>query len=112
MLDIIIRVLAVLLVLGAGLHGWGSLIAFKPRTPERAWSLGSASFAIFLGVFAWVVVTESSTPLNWLLAAGCLAWFLTVGAFGRAIGNLVDPRVLYHLVVAAGLGIAAAAHAW
>ena len=111
MLDMIIRLLAVLLVIGAGLHGWGSLMAFKTRTPERAWSLGSAAFATFLGAFAWLLPTAPSVAMSWLLAGGCLAWVLTVGAFGRAIRNLPDPRVLYHLVVAGALIVAVAIRA-
>jgi hypothetical protein len=109
MIEIVVRIFAVLLLVGAGLHAWGSLSAFEPRTSARAWSLGSASFAGFLAVLAWLLAGRGDQPLNWLLAGGCVAWVLTVGAFGRAIGNLADPRVVYHLAVAAGLAVAALA---
>ena len=104
MFELFIRILAVLLLVGAGLHAWGSTIAFKPRTPERAWSLGSAAFATFLAALAWLLAGRHDHVLNWLLAGGCAAWVLTVGAFGLAIGKMTDPRVLYHLIVAAALG--------
>jgi len=98
--------LSVLLLVGAGLHAWGSTLAFKPRTPERAWSLGSAGFATLLAALGLLLAGRHDALLAVITAAGCLAWVLTVGAFGRAIGNVADPRVVYHLVVGAALGVA------
>ena len=112
MSELIIRGLAVLLLVGAGLHAWGSTIAFKPRTSERAWSLGSAAFATFLAALAWQLAGRDDPALHWLVAGGCVAWALTVGAFGRAIGKMTDPRVIYHLVVAGALAAAMLMPAW
>ncbi len=105
-MDMVIRVLAVLLLVGALLHAWGSLAAFETKTPGRAWSLGAAGFAILLSALGWIVGGREDSVLSWLVALGCVGWVMTVGAFGRAISNLADPRVLYHLVVGSALGIA------
>lgn len=112
MSELIIRILAVLLLVGAGLHAWGSTIAFRPRTPERAWSLGSAAFATFLAALAWLIAGRDDQVLDWLLAGGCVAWVLTVGTFGLAIGKITDPRVIYHLAVASALVAASVVRAW
>lgn len=105
MLEISIRTLSVLLLIGAGLHAWGSFVSFRPKTPERVWSLGAAGFAALLAALGWLLAGRNDPELSWIVAAGCLGWLVTVGAFGRAIGNIADPRVLYHLVVGMGLAI-------
>lgn len=105
MIDLAIRVLAVLLLIGALLHAWGSLLAFPPNTPERAWSLGAGGLAILVSALGWIVASREDAVLAYSVAGGCIAWMATVGAFGRAIGNLADPRVLYHLVVASALAV-------
>ncbi|WP_224701957.1 hypothetical protein [Devosia aquimaris] len=105
-MEIVVRILSGLLLVGALLHAWGCLVAFKARTPERAWSLGSAGFAAMLSVLAWLLAGRDDPALAWVVAGGCALWLLTVSAFGRAIGNLADPRVLYHLVVTVALGVA------
>jgi hypothetical protein len=111
MIVITLRILAAVLLIGALLHAWGSLSAFGPRTAGRAWSLGSAGFAAFLAAQAWLVADKGDASLFVLLAIGCAAWFAVVFAFGRAISNIGDPRVLYHLMAATALAAAAIAGA-
>lgn len=106
MLELVTRGLAALLLVGAGLHAWGSLLAFPARSPSRVWALGSAGFATLLAVLGWLVAGRDDPTLALVVAIGCLGWVVTVAAFGRAIGTLTDPRVIYHLVVGAGLGVA------
>lgn len=98
--------LSVILMIGGLLHAYGSFLAFDAGSPALVWSLGSAGFAIFLGVLAFYA-NGSGAPkgLITIVAAGLAAWFLIVLAFGFAIHNPADPRVLYHLVVSAALAV-------
>jgi hypothetical protein len=105
MIELITRAVAVLLLVGALLHAWGSLVAFKPKTPERAWSLGAAGLAVLLSVLGWVVAAREDAILAFIVAGGCVFWAGTVVAFGRAIGNVADPRVLYHLAAGTALAV-------
>lgn len=96
--------LAIALAVGGLLHGYGSFLAFPTGSPELVWSLGSAAFAIFLAVLAFHAEGAGAAEgSRRILVGGLAAWFATVLGFGLAIGDVGDPRVLYHLVVSAGL---------
>lgn len=96
--------LAVILAIGAGLHGYGSFLAYSRSDPALAWSVGSAFFALFLAALCiYAEASGAGRGLSLLILAGLLAWFVTVLAFGALIGNVADPRVLYHLAVTAAL---------
>ena len=105
MIEIAIRCVALILAVGAGLHLWGSLQAFRPNTPERAWSLGAGGFALLLSAIGWVGAGRHDMALTTLIIIGCIGWIATVVAFGRSIANVADPRVLYHILAAAALAI-------
>lgn len=96
--------LCVILMIGALLHAYGSFLAFDAGSPALVWSLGSGGFAVFLSVLAFYANGFSAPKgLLAIVAAGLAAWFAIVLAFGFAIHNPADPRVLYHLVVSAAL---------
>jgi len=98
------RALAVILMIGGLLHGYGSFASYEAGSTALVWSLGSAAFAVFLGALAFHANRRpAERGFIAILIVGLAAWFVTVLGFGLAIGNVVDPRVLYHLVVAAGL---------
>ncbi|MCD2171698.1 hypothetical protein [Rhizobium sp. C4] len=98
-----------ILMIGALLHGYGSFLAFPDRGPALVWSLGSSAFAIFLAAICVLCAYRTTDrALAAVCLAGCLAWVAVVIAFGLSIGNVVDPRVLYHAVtglVLAGLAL-------
>jgi len=98
------RVFAVLLVLSGLLHGYGSLGTYPPASAELAWSLGSAAFAIFLGVLGFQVLEPGmSRLLVHTVISGLVFWMIIVLLFGVSIGNPADPRVVVHLVASIGL---------
>ena len=101
------RILAAILIVGGLLHAYGSFTAFDTGSVVLAWSLGSAAFAIFLGCVAFEASSERArVSLRRITIAGLLAWGVVVALFGSAIGNFADPRVLYHIIVAALLVLA------
>lgn len=103
-LTMIGRILAIILLIGGLLHGYGSLLAYEAGSTARVWSLGSAAFAIFLGALCLHANRRpTDRGLIGLLIVGLAAWLMTVVGFGLSIGNVGDPRVLYHLVVTAAL---------
>lgn len=103
-LTMIGRILAIILVIGGLLHGYGSLVAYEAGSTARVWSLGSAAFAIFLGALSFHANRRpADRGLIGLVVGGLAAWLVTVVGFGLSIGNVGDPRVLYHLVVTAAL---------
>jgi hypothetical protein len=100
---LVVQTLSIALLIGALLHGYGSVLAYKPGTPELVWSLGSSSFVILLSALGWISASSTEHALPVVTAAGALAWSALVLFYGRAIRNILDPRVLYHLVVAIAL---------
>lgn len=100
---LVLWIFASLLAIGGGLHAYGSMLAFPKGSPARVWALGSAIVPILLAALAAQPVVLGDWGLRLAVSAGSLAWLVTVAGFGRTIRNILDPRVLYHLVVAAGL---------
>jgi hypothetical protein len=104
MLAIVGRILAVVLFIGGGLHAYGSFLTFSPGSGALVWSLGSAGFAMFLALLAFIA-NGPNMPLSILilLELGLAVWIGIVAAFGLTLPTFADPRVLYHLVVAGAL---------
>lgn len=98
------RFLSALLALGALLHAFGSFQSFEPGSPGLVWSLGSASFALFLAVLAFYANSApASKGLLFILMGGLAVWAAIALAFGFAIGAVADPRVVYHVLVSLAL---------
>jgi hypothetical protein len=104
MAKIVDRLLGWLLVIGALLHGFGSLQAYAALTSIQVWALSGSLAALLL---AAINLMRIGRPQDRTLAlvslAGCVGWFAVAVGFGASIGNVLDPRALYHEAVALGL---------
>jgi peptidoglycan/LPS O-acetylase OafA/YrhL len=93
-----------LLLLGGVLHAFGSLRAYPSLAPELVWALSGSLAAILLGVLNIVRANRPrDRPLAWITLLGTLCWVAVALAFGAAINNAWDLRVLYHALVATAL---------
>ncbi len=93
-------IFSVILFIGALLHIYGSFLSFPAGSPELVWSVGSSGFAILLSVLAALRARRrTDRALSIIVGTGCIGWVAVVLAFGMAIGNPADPRVLYHVIV-------------
>ena len=90
-----------LLLLGAVLHGYGSLQSYSWLTPELVWALAGT---LAIGLLAAINLLRVSRPgdraLAWVSFAGCAGWLVLAFGFGVSIGAPLDPRVLYHVLAA------------
>ena len=91
------RVFGALLLIGSALHSYGSISSYKLGTPELIWAL---SGSLAGGLTAAINLVRSGRPedmaLAWLAAIASTAWFAVAMGYGAAIGNIFDPRVLWH----------------
>jgi hypothetical protein len=101
MARIIDRIFGVLLLVGAGLHVAGALRTYAIGSEALVWSLSGTLAA---GLVAALNLVRAGRPhdhtLAWITLVGSLAWAGVAIAFGAAIGNLFDPRVLWHAITA------------
>lgn len=106
MLKNIDRVFGVLLVLASLGHTLGTLTLLPAWSGMWVWSLGAALAGLLLGALNIVRAGRpGDTTLAVLTTVGTLCWALTALAFGRSIGNLLDPRVMGHVVISSVLVI-------
>jgi hypothetical protein len=104
MLTITDRALGILLVVGGILHGVGSFMAFANALPSLVWALSGSLAALLIAAINLLRSARGTDrPLAWISLCGCLAWIAIAVAFGRSIDNVLDPRVLYHVIVTLGL---------
>jgi hypothetical protein len=98
------RLFGVLLLVGSGLHALGSISAYRLGSTELVWAL-SASLAGGLTAVLNLVRAgrPKDTTVAWISLVASLCWAAVAVGFGAAIGNLIDPRVLWHLVCALAL---------
>ncbi len=93
-----------LLAIGSALHVYGSLKAYAPQSTALVWALGSSLGGFLLAAVNLMRVNRpGDRTLAWVSFAGALCWTAVALAFGMAIDNVLDPRVLYHVVVALAL---------
>ena len=106
MLKTIDRTFGWLLVLGSLGHTIGTLMWTQPMSGIFIWSLGSSLAAALLGVFNIVRAGRpDDKTLATITAIGTGCWALLALGFGESIGNLLDPRVVGHAIIAAVLVI-------
>jgi len=95
------RIFGVLLLIGACLHAFGALRAYPLGSEGLVWSLAGTLAA---GLVAVLNLVRAGRPadhtLAWITFVGSLAWVAIAIAFGAAIGNVLDPRVLWHAIAA------------
>lgn len=107
--DLLTMVLGWLLILGAILHGFGTWRRIGHETTEFVWSFGAALAALMIGVLNLLLIHRPRDAALALLAAtSALAWAAVAQAFGRAIKNRYDPRVVWHLCCGVGLAFLSA----
>jgi len=103
-MKIIDRIFGWLLVIGAALHAYGSLMFYGPQTVTLVWVLAGSLAALLLAALNLMRVNRpTDRTLAYVCFAGSLAWCAVALAFGVAQQNIVDPRVLYHAIVALAL---------
>ena len=100
MSKVIDRIFGYLLILGACGHTIGTFMWIQPMSGIFIWSLGSSLAAALLGTLN---VVRAGRPddktLAILTAVGSACWALLALAFGKSIGNLEDPRAVFHALV-------------
>lgn len=100
MLKIVDRIFGVLLLLGAVGHTIGTIMMMQPMSQAFIWSLAGALACYLLGALNLVRAGRpDDKTLAAITVAGTVCWALVAFAFGKSIGNVLDPRALMHLVV-------------
>jgi hypothetical protein len=97
-------VLGILLLVGAVVHASVSFAAYPIGSPTLVWSLSGSGLAALLAVLNLLrTARPQDRTLAWVCAGGCVFWALVGIAFGFAIDHLLDPQVVFHVVVGAAL---------
>ncbi|MGD0642250.1 MAG: hypothetical protein ABSC22_16000 [Roseiarcus sp.] len=100
------RVFGALLLVGSALHAFGSISYYRFGAQELVWAL---SGSLAGGLTAAVNLVRSGRPddttLSWIALVASVCWIAVAMGFGAAIGNLVDPRVLWHAICALALAV-------
>lgn len=104
MLKTIDRVFGVLLVLASLGHTLGTLKLLPAWSGMWVWSLGAALAGLMLGALNIVRANRpGDTTISVITTVGTVCWVLTALAFGKSIGNLLDPRVVGHVAISSVL---------
>lgn len=98
------RALSLLLLVGGGLHSYGSVAGYDLGSEILVWSL-AGSLAIFLTATLNLLRTFRSGDrvLACLSLAASLGVLAIALGFGHAIGDVADPRALWHALCGIGL---------
>jgi len=103
-MKIVDRIFGWLLVLGAILHSIGSIVAVRDKPDILVWALSGALAALLVAALNLMRVNRpADRTLAWVSTAGSIAWMLVAIGFGASIGNVLDPRAMYHTIVGAVL---------
>ena len=98
------RLFGALLLLGSLLHSYGSISSYRFGSQELVWAL---SGSLAGGLISVLNLIRSGRPedltLAWIAFAGSLSWVAVAVSFGLSVGNLFDPRVLWHAISALAL---------
>src|ERR1700730_9464197 len=95
------RLFGALLLVGSLLHSFGSISYYPSGSQELVWAL----WARLAGrLFAVLNLVRPGRPedrtIAWIAFVASLSWVAIAVGFGVAIGNLIDPRVLWHAISA------------
>lgn len=98
------RVFGWLLVLGGILHSGGAIVAAKGHPDALVWPLAGSLAAFLVAALNLMRVNRpADRTLAWVSAAGSIAWAGVAIGFGLSVGNVLDPRGLYHAIAGAVL---------
>ena len=104
MLKTIDRIFGVLLVLAACGHIGGTMMWLPAWSGMWVWSLGAALAGLLLGALNIIRAGRpDDTTIALVAVIGTACWILNALAFGKSIGNLLDPRVAGHVVISSVL---------
>jgi hypothetical protein len=100
------RSFGVLLLVGSALHSYGSISFYKIGSPELVWAL---SGSLAGGLTAAINLVRSGRPddiaISWVSSIAAICWFAVAIGFGLAIGNVFDPRAIWHATCALVLAV-------
>ena len=100
------QIFAGLLLIGAILHAFGSVANYPKGSQIMVWALSGSLAA---GLLAVLNLVRAGRPadhtLAWITFFGSLCWVAIAIGFGAAIGNVYDPRPLWHAVSAFALAV-------
>ena len=98
------RFFAVLLLIGAGGHTFGSFAGYSHQPIVLLWALCASVLAVLLGVINLLRTYRSGDhALAWIAAAGNSSWLVITIVFGILIAKPFDPRVVGFVVIALAL---------
>jgi len=98
------RLFGVLLLIGAALHSYGSISSYKLGTTELVWALsGSLAAGLIAAINLVRGERPGDAPVAWISFVASSCWFAVAIGFGAAIGDIFDPRVLWHAICALAL---------
>lgn len=85
-------------------HLYGTFVLTTVGSGLFVWSLaGVLAAALIAALNVLRASRQDDAPLAWIALTGSLCWVAIAVLFGLSIGNVFDPRVLVHVVAAAGL---------
>jgi hypothetical protein len=100
------RIFGALLLVGAVLHVYGSISSYPLGSPELVWALSGSLACALTAVLNLVRAARSEDmTIAWIAFVASICWVAVAVGFGAAIGNLIDPRVLWHAVAALALTV-------
>jgi hypothetical protein len=98
------RFFAVLLLIGAGGHTFGSFAGYSHQPMVLLWALCASVLAVLLAVLNLLRTYRSGDQaLAWIAAAGNTSWLVITIVFGILIAKPFDPRVVEFVVIALAL---------
>jgi hypothetical protein len=98
------RIFGCLLLVGTVGHTIGTILWTQPMSALFIWSLGSSLSTALLGTLNLVRAGRPrDKTLAVITAIGTACLGIHAFAFGVSIGNVLDPRALFHMVVSAVL---------
>ena len=104
MLKTVDRAFGVLLLVGAVLHAYGSMSGYPIGSETQVWALSGSLAAALIAVLNLVRAGRSEDrTLAWISFSSSLCWLGIAIAFGAAMDNVADPRVLWHAISALAL---------
>ena len=87
-------------------HFFGTLSLIERGTTLFVWSLaGVLAAALLVALNVMRIGRPDDRTLAWVCLVGCLCWVVIALMFGSSVGNVMDPRALYHAFAAFGLAV-------
>ncbi|HTV67468.1 MAG TPA: hypothetical protein VMF90_02930 [Rhizobiaceae bacterium] len=97
-------IFSVLLLIGAALHGYGTFDGYEVGSEVFVWSLsGVLAAALVAALNLLRRARPGDKTIAWLALFGSVAWVAIALMFGSAIGNIADPRAVWHVIAALAL---------